>query len=152
MLADRPRPFLVSVDGQQSVARAVLALSVVLLVLCPRKSTLAQAATQVCLAASSSAVEVGDTFEVRIEVSDASGAYAAEVQVSFDPSHLQVADADSVAEGVQVLAGPFLNPDEGFPAINRADNSGPGTARARFWASGDDHLSGTRERADYCCY
>lgn len=123
LLVDRPRSFLVSVGGLHSVARAALALAVILLVLSPRKSTLAQAAAQVCIATSSSVVKVGDTFEVRIEVSDASRVYAAEIQVSFDPSHLQVVDADSAAEGVQLIAGPFLNPGEGFLAINTADNS-----------------------------
>lgn len=67
-------------------------------------------------------VTPGETFDVIVQVSNATSAFAAEVSMTFDPHQLQVLDADNGQEGIQIFPGDLLDPDHGFVAANRVDN------------------------------
>jgi hypothetical protein len=57
---------------------------------------------------------------VAIRIENATRLYGAEVHLAFDPTRLEVRDADPDTEGVQIQAGDFPIPD--FVVQNRADN------------------------------
>jgi hypothetical protein len=63
-----------------------------------------------------------DTVTVAIHIENATRLYGAEVHLAFDPTQLEVQDADLDTEGVQIQAGDFPSPD--FVVQNRADNAG----------------------------
>ncbi len=67
-------------------------------------------------------VPVGQTAPLPISVKDVQDLYGVEIHLRFDPALVQVADADSSTDGVQILLGDFLSAD--FVAQNRADNQG----------------------------
>jgi len=60
-----------------------------------------------------------------IGVEEVTDLYGGRVQLSFDPTVLQVRDADprSSAPGVQIRPGDFLDPFHQFVLVNQADNS-----------------------------
>ena len=62
-----------------------------------------------------------ETIAVEVRVSDVNELYGADVKVTFDPSVLEVVDADPVEDGIQVQAGSFLAP--GFVVHDAADNT-----------------------------
>ena len=62
----------------------------------------------------------GMTSAVSIRVENVQKLYGVDVRVSFDPTAVEVVDADESAEGVQVRPGDLLNLD--FLARNSADN------------------------------
>ena len=65
--------------------------------------------------------EGADTVTVAIRIENATRLYGAEVHLAFDPTHLEVQDADPDTEGVQIQAGSFPSPD--FVVQNQADNN-----------------------------
>jgi hypothetical protein len=69
------------------------------------------------------AAEIGqDQVEtVHIVLQNTQDAYAIDVQASFDPTVVEVVDANPEQDGVQVIPGDFLKPD--FAVRNTADNS-----------------------------
>jgi len=69
--------------------------------------------------------DMGERVEVDIGVRDVTDLYSAWLQVSFDPSVLQVQDADPrpSAPGVQIEPGDFLDPVNQFVVVNGADNT-----------------------------
>lgn len=67
-----------------------------------------------------------ETLALAIWVNNVSGLYGADIQLTFDPSILEVQDDDPLRNGVQVQNGGFLAPD--FVLFNYADNSN-GTIR-----------------------
>ena len=72
----------------------------------------------------SAAVGVGTPVVVDVVVANVVDLYGADVQLSFDPTIVQVVDADGVAaNGVQIAHGSLLT-SQGyyFVAMNRADN------------------------------
>ncbi|MBN1813563.1 MAG: hypothetical protein JXA14_17120 [Anaerolineae bacterium] len=94
------------------------------------RSTLAQAqGAEIGVALHPMAVHLsqGETVEVVVEVTNATDVFGAEVSLGFDPAHLQVVDADTTTEGIQLRSGAFLPAEDGFIVANRADN-GSGTA------------------------
>ena len=100
-------------------------LGVMLLVSQPASRGFAQSTT-ILIQSSSSYVNVGDTVTVDIRIEDVpdgdSGLYGVDVRLSFDPTLLEVQDADgNPANGVQIEVGSFPAPD--VIANNRADNS-----------------------------
>ena len=74
------------------------------------------------------AVEVaaGTTQTIAVVIEGAADVYGIDVRASFDPSRIEIVDADASKAGVQVIPGSFPQPD--FVALNEADN-GAGTLR-----------------------
>ncbi len=71
-------------------------------------------------------VAVNQTANVAVEVRDVTGLYGADIALSFNPTAVEVVDADANTAGVQVALGTFL--DAGFTLRNTADNAA-GTVR-----------------------
>ncbi|MEO8084214.1 MAG: cohesin domain-containing protein [Ardenticatenales bacterium] len=68
------------------------------------------------------AIAVGDRVRVSLQVRDIAALNAVDIRVAFDPTVLQVVDADPATDGVQVeLLDTFLKPD--FVLGNAADNA-----------------------------
>lgn len=80
-----------------------------------------QAGTVVRIQPVTQQVNVGQTATVEIRIENASGLYAADVELRFNPAALQVQDADPGRDGVQIQPGNFPSPD--FVALNSADNA-----------------------------
>jgi hypothetical protein len=85
----------------------------------------AEAATlgtaQVKLQPSDLGLTPGDTGTVTIAVAGAAGLYGMEVHLTFDPSVVEVVDADAQKSGIQVALGDLLSPD--FVATNMVSNT-----------------------------
>jgi len=64
---------------------------------------------------------VGATQTVEIVIDNVTDMTGAEIQVQFNPAVLQVVDADTGREGIQIQPGDFPRPD--FVAINEASNT-----------------------------
>ncbi|HID61638.1 MAG TPA: LysM peptidoglycan-binding domain-containing protein [Anaerolineae bacterium] len=60
------------------------------------------------------------TTEVAIRIENVTRLYGAEVHLTFDPTHLEIQDADPDKPGVQLQTGSFPAPD--FVVQNQADN------------------------------
>ncbi|TEU10433.1 MAG: hypothetical protein E3J21_26430 [Anaerolineales bacterium] len=65
--------------------------------------------------------EGADAVTVAIHIENATRLYGAEVHLAFDPTRLEVQDADPDTEGVQIQVGDFPSPD--FVVQNQADNA-----------------------------
>jgi len=65
--------------------------------------------------------EGADAVTVAIHIENATRLYGAEVHLAFDPTQLEVQDADPDTEGIQIQVGDFPSPD--FVVQNRADNT-----------------------------
>jgi hypothetical protein len=86
----------------------------------------ADVTTQVVVSPShASQAGVGETVELDIEVQDVTDLYAVQVQLTFDPSVVQVQDADPrpSSPGVQIRPGVFLDPANQYVLVNEADNA-----------------------------
>jgi len=66
-------------------------------------------------------VAIGATTTVNVRIENVVNLYGAEVHLVFNPALLEVVDADSGRDGVQIQPGPFLSPD--FVAKNNADQT-----------------------------
>ena len=91
----------------------------------------AQLTTQVVISPShTSLAGLGETVELDIEVQEVTDLYGALVRLAFDPSVVQVMDADPrpTSPGVQIRPGTFLDPRQ-FVTVNEADN---GTGEIEF--------------------
>lgn len=64
----------------------------------------------------------GET-EVRLAAMDADNLYGVEFEMTFDPTLLQVVDADPSADGVQIALGPLFTADQYSVGINQVDNA-----------------------------
>lgn len=95
-----------------------LILLVVTLFSAPVGYGLAQS-TVVSIDPASSTVDVGATTTVDIHIADVTDLYGADVQLTFDPALLEVVDADSSTDGVQIQPGTFLSAD--FVVENTVD-------------------------------
>jgi hypothetical protein len=78
------------------------------------------AAVTVTLSPSSASIVNCETIPVQVWVNGVTGLYGVDVRLSFDPSVLEVVDADPSKSGVQVQNGSFLSPD--FVVSRDADN------------------------------
>lgn len=65
-------------------------------------------------------VPAGQTAPLLVSVADVRDLYGVEIHLRFDPTVVQVTDADPNTDGVQIVLGDFLSAD--FVAQNRADN------------------------------
>jgi len=88
------------------------------------EASLAQG-TRVTLSPASAQVAVGETVTVDVRVEDVTSLWGARVYLTFDPAILEVVDADSDTEGVQIARGDFIDPREGrsWALVNQADNT-----------------------------
>lgn len=100
-----------------------LLLAVSLLGISAADRTLAQGAT-VRIEPSAAAVEAGNTVTVQVLVADVTDLMGCEVHLAYDPTYVDVVDANPDEQGVQVQLGPFLSPD--FVVQNGID---PATGR-----------------------
>jgi hypothetical protein len=100
---------------------AIALLGAMLLVSLPVSKGFAQSTT-ILIQPSESAVDVDDTVTVDIQIKDVTDLYGVDVRLSFDPTLLEVQDADgNPTNGVQIQGGSFPAPD--FVVKNEADNS-----------------------------
>lgn len=65
-------------------------------------------------------IGAGQVETINIVLENAKDAYGIEVRAKFDPSIIEVADADPNQDGVQMIPGTFIKPD--FLVRNTADN------------------------------
>ena len=96
-----------------------LALLLAMLFSIPVGHGLAQDGTTVVISPQSREVAVGAMTTVDIRIENVNGLYGAEVHLTFDPSLLEVVDADVGMNGVQIEPGTFPNPY--FTAQNAVD-------------------------------
>ena len=100
---------------------AIALLGAILLVSLPASRGFTQS-TVILIQPSSSDVDIDDTITVDIRIEDVADLYGVDVRLSFDPTLLEVQDADgNPANGVQIQAASFPAPD--FVVKNEADNS-----------------------------
>ena len=64
---------------------------------------------------------VGNTSDVAVEIVDVEGLYGFDIQLSFDPTVVEVVDADPAKPGVQVSLGRML--ESGMSVRDGADNT-----------------------------
>ncbi|MFQ5341204.1 MAG: VWA domain-containing protein [Anaerolineae bacterium] len=81
--------------------------------------------TRVAISPSSAQVAVGETVNMDVRIEDATSLWGARVYLTFDPTILEVVDADTGTEGVQIARGDFIDPREGrsWALVNQADNA-----------------------------
>jgi hypothetical protein len=80
--------------------------------------------TQVLVVPASSVVSPGEMVTIKIEVRDVVDLYGVDIGLTFDPANLEVQDADGdPGNGVQIADGSFLDPAQGYPVENTADNT-----------------------------
>lgn len=108
--------------GWRKLTTAALITILLLLALLAAGGALAQPPTHIVLEPQSLEFRrLGLTRTLGILIQDAPALIAADVYLSFDPTRLQVVDADPVAPGVQISRGTFPDPSRGF-VINAANN------------------------------
>ncbi len=86
----------------------------------PQATPTAATGVFVRLTAPDSAIKVGDTLEVGIQIDRIEDLMGAEVHLQFEPKLMQLVDAQPDEDGDQVAHGSFLQPD--FVVINTGDN------------------------------
>ncbi|MBN2392978.1 MAG: hypothetical protein JXR84_19765 [Anaerolineae bacterium] len=106
---------------QMRLARIYVLLTLILATL--PVAVFAGGEPQLQLEADKSKVKVGEEVAVTVLVKGAPLIYGADVRVTFDPAMLEVVDADSDLEGIQVKSGKFLDPDHGFVLQHQVDNT-----------------------------
>ncbi len=80
---------------------------------------------EVTLVPDSTAVTLGQTFDVAVNLAECVDVIGADVQITFDPTKLQVVDADALQAGIQMTPGSLI---VGQIGANTANNEA-GTAR-----------------------
>lgn len=95
-------------------------LALCLVGLLPVRSLLAQGAV---IRPDPAVLEIGEgqIETVNIVLENAQDVYAIDVQASFDPSAVEVVDANADQDGVQMIPGDFVKPD--FAVRNTVDNA-----------------------------
>jgi hypothetical protein len=110
--------------------RPIVTLALALLVIAiavPERGLAQGGGARVYLSPATTSTSAGQQFTVEVIAEGMASLYAEEIRLRFDPQVLAVLDADPQQEGVQLEAGPFLDPQHGFVVANKADNS-EGTA------------------------
>lgn len=87
-----------------------------------------QGSTIVLLDPSDALVAVGETVVVDIQIQDAENLFGADVRLEYDPSIVEVVDANTLVPGTQISSGDFpdISGGKGFVAQNRV-NADEGT-------------------------
>lgn len=78
------------------------------------------ATANVKLHPAAASVQPGQTVNVSVLVENVTSLYGIEVHLTFDPALLEVVDANTATDGIQIAHGDFLSAD--FVAQNVADN------------------------------
>lgn len=102
----------------QTIAAVCAGLLILLLLV---KPGLAQGPVVVRVIPTTLTLTVGGVSDVAVEVVDVEGLYGFDVRLSFDPTVLEVVDADPNRPGVQVSLGRLLDP--GISVRDGADNT-----------------------------
>lgn len=117
-----PRACLTQVPSMRRALEYLLSITTVVSLLVG--ATVGAQSTQVLVVPPSSVMAVGAAVTVEVQVHDVLDLYGVDIQIAFDPTVLQVQDADgNSANGVQITPGSFLTGGPGFTALNKADNS-----------------------------
>lgn len=97
----------------------------VALILAPLTSPAAQAlATCVSFVPATTTIDPGQSLTVEVRVEGVTNLYGVDIHMSFDPSVLEVQDADgNLANGTQISRGSFLAPNHLFVVHEEALNS-----------------------------
>ena len=97
------------------------AAGVLVLMLAPSLAapTRAQGEAVIRLQPATAQLSVGGTFPIQVVVENVNDLSSALVNLDYDPSVLEVVDADPSTEGVQIELGPFLSPD--YVDLNQAN-------------------------------
>ena len=101
----------------------------------------AQGGARILLAPETLALAPGDTGTLEIRLEEIAQLVGVEVHLTFDPSLLEVTDADPAADGAQIAHGDFISPD--FVVQNVADPSAGTIDYAIACMSLDDAGSGS---------
>ncbi|MHB0878654.1 MAG: cohesin domain-containing protein [Anaerolineae bacterium] len=90
-----------------------------------------QAEAVVSVVASEATLAPGETATVVVQVSGVANLYGVDVALAFDPTLIEIVDADSVSAGVQVVAWPSLTQQQrnSIWTIFRDASNQDGTAR-----------------------
>lgn len=99
----------------------ILLLSI-LLVLCFSSAAQAASDSRVDILLNKARIKVGDQVTVDIQVKGAPPIYGADVRLEFDPAFLQVVDQEASADGIQVIDGDFIDPQQSFFLQNQVLN------------------------------
>ncbi|MEW5957774.1 MAG: LysM peptidoglycan-binding domain-containing protein [Chloroflexota bacterium] len=84
-------------------------------------ATQAETGPVIRLEPASQQLNVGNITNVDILIDNITDLFAVSFELSFEPTVLQVRDADPAQDGIQIELGNFLSPD--FVAENKADNA-----------------------------
>jgi len=66
-------------------------------------------------------IDPGETTTIDIIIQDVEGLYGGDVQLAFDPTVIEILDADPIAPGIQIQTGTAPSPD--WRVKNEADNT-----------------------------
>ena len=105
-------------QSTQAVSAVLLCLA---LGLVPAQAAAAQSAALIRLVAGAATVGAGATTAVEVRVENVADLYGLDIRISYNPAAVEVVDADSSSEGVQIRPGGLLAPD--FVVRNQADNN-----------------------------
>lgn len=103
--------FAVNVPSFAQIRIGWISLWVVLLLWINTGYSAAQATPMVSCRLSSASVGVGGPFELFLEVQNVQNFYGYELSLLYDPSLVELVDADPDREGVNAQLGDFLQPD-----------------------------------------
>ncbi|MFQ6058430.1 MAG: cohesin domain-containing protein [Anaerolineae bacterium] len=85
-------------------------------------ATATQVPCRVLISPASQVIAVEETTTVDVRIEDVANLYGLELRLHFEPSLLEVQDADPFRPGIQIQPGTFPNAAEGYVAGNWADN------------------------------
>jgi hypothetical protein len=85
-------------------------------------SALSQSATIVSVEPAELILHVGESGTLLVTVQAIEDFYGFEIQLTFDPDHIQILDADPKQPGIQIQAGDMFDENQGFLVRNQADN------------------------------
>lgn len=105
----------------RNVKEFVSAIAGVLSLLLVASSVSAQEPVVVRVTPANLSLAVGNTSDIAVEIVDVEGLYGFDIQLSFDPTVLEVVDADPDRPGTQVSLGRMLEP--GMSVRDGADNA-----------------------------
>lgn len=82
----------------------------------------AQVSTVVQIDPQTLVMYLGEGAQFSVEINNAENFYGFELQISFDPTKVQIVDGDPSIAGIQLLPGDMYEVNQGFMVVNEADN------------------------------
>jgi hypothetical protein len=101
--------------------RVALLLVTTLVPLAVPALTMAQGRAQVYIPQPAEALVIGQPVTVDVIAEGVSNLYGAEIHLRYDPTAVRLEDADPQQDGVQLIPGTLLDPDQGFVVANASD-------------------------------